>query len=425
MIEKKIRSMWSVLYNFVVMISLMAMLTMTSYCSNPNIGNQDGEIIADSGSNIDIKGIEQTTAESYAELITSDELFASEPIPELRPEPVPELRPEPIPELEPELMQQPDIPESLGDDIGEPYAPDVVIEHSADIAPKNDWKTIATNVSSDLKSVACRNGHIWAVGDNSTIIYSQDGQSFSAQNAPIQINLSSVAFVNAQRGVAVGDTTIIATADGGTTWSPSWFCAVIGMSIYHKIILVSDEEGYAIGQSNSNEGTFKYQIPNGWNCFTAQTWPNYTLYTAASIGPKQFFMTGDTGGHILKTENMTTWKTINSGIKGVFLGMTFRDAKTGWVVGKDGLVIRTDDSGENWRRLAIGLTTNTLRAIAFASSGSIVAVGDSGTVIVSTDGGETFNLMLGTGSTQLNDICFSDKTAYVVGEAGFMMQRSF
>ncbi len=291
--------------------------------------------------------------------------------------------------------------------------------------PWEGWMELDVPAREDLRSVACARGRVWAVGDSGTILHSSNGHDFILQDASTQVDFSSVSFLDALQGVVVGGTSILETMDGGSTWSPAWFCAAISMSEYHEAILVSEGAGYAIGQSRDDEGTFKYRVEQGWNCFTGQTWPGYTLLTGAYTGPTRGFMTGNTGGHIFRTEDMWTWETIDSGFSQVFHGMSFVNESTGWIVGEEGLVVRTDDGGESWSRLADGLTNETLRAVAVMDESVVVAVGDSGTIIESADGGQTFEVTAGGHSSRLNDVCFLEDAAYAVGEGGLLMKALF
>jgi predicted esterase len=72
-----------------------------------------------------------------------------------------------------------------------------------------------------LNGLSVIGSHVWIVGEKSTIFTSSDdGQSFTTQQAPGTEDLYAVAFsTDAQRGVAVGaHGTAYVTTDGGATW---------------------------------------------------------------------------------------------------------------------------------------------------------------------------------------------------------------
>lgn len=69
----------------------------------------------------------------------------------------------------------------------------------------------------------------------------------------------------------------------------------------------------------------------------------------------------------------------------------FTDADTGFAVGAYGLMLRTDDGGESWDEVAYTEYPDShLNAIAQLADGTLVVVGERGAAFRSTDGGETW-----------------------------------
>ena len=60
--------------------------------------------------------------------------------------------------------------------------------------------------------------------------------------------------------------------------------------------------------------------------------------------------------------------------------VVFTDFKSGWVVGDRGTVLRTTDGGFNWRLYARG-PQNTFYAAAFPNAKTGFAVGDNGMIV--------------------------------------------
>ena len=115
--------------------------------------------------------------------------------------------------------------------------------------------------------------HVWAVGDNGTILATTDGGvSWQPQTSHTTEGLNSVAFFNAQRfwalqpdpecfpgepcppvdaqhGWAVGDDgTILATADGGASWQPQ-----TSNTTEHLLSVgfVDAQRGWAVGENGT------------------------------------------------------------------------------------------------------------------------------------------------------------------------------
>src|SRR5438309_799853 len=67
-------------------------------------------------------------------------------------------------------------------------------------------------------------------------------------------------------------------------------------------------------------------------------------------------------------------------------GASFVDASTGTVVGEHGTIVRTTDGGNSWT-IQSSATTQTLWAVSFVDGNHGTAVGESGTIVATTDGG--------------------------------------
>src|SRR5439155_12028382 len=70
-------------------------------------------------------------------------------------------------------------------------------------------------------------------------------------------------------------------------------------------------------------------------------------------------------------------------------GVSFTDASTGTATGDNGTIIRTTDGGNSWAIQSSG-TTNTLYGVSFTDVNFGTAVGAAGTVLRTTDGGNTW-----------------------------------
>jgi len=89
-----------------------------------------------------------------------------------------------------------------------------------------------------------------------------------------------------------------------------------------------------------------------------------------------------------------------------------------WVVGNNGTILKSTDEGETWEVIAGG-TSSDLRSLHMPSSGNYWIAGSGGTVIVSTDNGNTW-INRSPPTTENLRCIFSRSSgeAYVVGENG-------
>jgi photosystem II stability/assembly factor-like uncharacterized protein len=92
------------------------------------------------------------------------------------------------------------------------------------------------------------------------------------------------------------------------------------------------------------------------------------------------------------------------------------DGKTGWIVGEDGLILKTDDSGKSWTAQDAG-NPNSLFKIAVIDAQNAIAVGDNGAIVHTTDGGDHWQTVKCPKDVTLFDVFFLDpKDGWSVGE---------
>ena len=85
-------------------------------------------------------------------------------------------------------------------------------------------------------------------------------------------------------------------------------------------------------------------------------------------------------GTILRTENGgATWETVPTNFKDTFLRVDFADDKNGWIVGYAGTILRSSDRGKTWIRQESGSTANLYGLYMDKKFGW--AVGAKGTIV--------------------------------------------
>ena len=104
-------------------------------------------------------------------------------------------------------------------------------------------------------------------------------------------------------------------------------------------------------------------------------------------------------------------------------GIYFQDENTGWLTGMDGIIIKTEDGGETWKRQT-PKTDFTLYQIAVQGQKGW-AVGEKGSFLVSSDGGTTWQKDMDALKTRfwLRDVVFSDaQNGWIIGAGGTIIQ---
>ena len=168
---------------------------------------------------------------------------------------------------------------------------------------------------------------VWAVGPVGTIIHSQDGgETWENLSLGRDVTLNGVSFANDTEGWVVGEFgTILHTSDGGKTWQEQK--NVLNLPKYTRPDL-------------SEEDALKQRVP--------------PLY-----------------------------------LEDLFLvAVDFRNPREGYVAGESGILLKTEDGGETWTNVSSG-SFNTLLSVSLAASTgqhADVATGVLGTVATSSNG---------------------------------------
>lgn len=201
----------------------------------------------------------------------------------------------------------------------------------------------------DVVSVGTR---LVAVGDFGLILSSDDGGArWEQQPSPVAVMLTAVWFNDALHGWAVGhDGVILSTENGGRHWQRR----LDGRSINQQML----EAAHA-------------QLE------TAQTRPRGKV-------PQDLIDN-------LEDRVADAQAAVQAGPSRPLLDVRFVDARTGFVVGSYGQLLRTTDAGRTWKYIGDRLDNDTglhLNQITLSSSGELYIAAEGGTVFRSDDQGQ-------------------------------------
>ncbi|MBN1592241.1 MAG: hypothetical protein JW941_03205 [Candidatus Coatesbacteria bacterium] len=99
-------------------------------------------------------------------------------------------------------------------------------------------------------------------------------------------------------------------------------------------------------------------------------------------------------------------------------GMFFLNANTGFLVGDNARILRTDDGGQNWSSLRSGISKKVrLKGVWFFDELNGLVCGELGTLYSTADGGRTWK-RISVGGAELDGIAFAGRVGYVVGLSG-------
>jgi photosystem II stability/assembly factor-like uncharacterized protein len=252
----------------------------------------------------------------------------------------------------------------------------------------------------------CEQGTLWITTDG--------GAKWTSKTMSANTPLRAMTFVDAKRGVAVGDGgTILGTEDGGHTWSarPS--------STKEKLMDVAfaGDHGWASGMN----GTLIATTDGG------KTWAAQKTGTTQAI-EGLFFLDANHGwavgwaGTILKTvDGGKNWqKIIAEAAQWSSGSIYFKDEKTGWAAGFGGQLLRSDDGGLTWNVVKTPVTAS-LTSMAFDKRGEGWITYDDG-FLTSTDGGNSWKVVKTEGRYFLSRLLRMDDTLWAVGQSVILRQ---
>jgi photosystem II stability/assembly factor-like uncharacterized protein len=282
-------------------------------------------------------------------------------------------------------------------------------------------------------------GQGWIVGNDGIILHTTDkGATWEKQESGVAGVLHSVSFVNESEGWAVGDSgTVIHTEDGGATWETQNTGVTEQL---RSVFFANNSEGWAVGEGGVIIETKDGGL--GWEPQDSGT--NQTLEAIDFAPPKPGEVVIDRGwvvgvnGTIIHTStggrgtgNRRGWMPQLS--KGVtdravpLYGVYFPDDdKKGWIVGKQGTILRTSDSGQTWgSSAAASAGGKSLYDVFFTNAADGWCVGSGGKLLHSPDGRTWDEVKTETTkdiTKPLWGVAFIDSSeGWVVGDAGVIL----
>jgi photosystem II stability/assembly factor-like uncharacterized protein len=110
------------------------------------------------------------------------------------------------------------------------------------------------------------------------------------------------------------------------------------------------------------------------------------------------------------------WSVVDSGTTNNLNGAHLLDSGTGFVVGDTGTILKSTDAGATWSSVASG-TTNILYGVCFFDANQGVAVGDQGLILRTTDGGSMWQTVGSGVKDALRSVSFSGVNGIAGGDS--------
>lgn len=229
--------------------------------------------------------------------------------------------------------------------------------------------------------------HAWATTADDEILRTEDGgATWEGVSAGVNFQWWDVSFHDTLNGFACGDKqaffpSVAWTSDGGRSWTSKSF----GMMVdFHDIETLGPTTAIVTGS------TFVWKTTDG-----GQTWPSVTPMPFGTYHGMDFV--NPLEGWIAGSE---IYRTVDGGQNFqhqftppvTLYDVGFTDLGIGWCVGEAGTVLKTTDHGQTWNASQIPGVSQRLRGLSVVDPRTLWVVGDDGVTATTDDGGVTWRV---------------------------------
>lgn len=286
-----------------------------------------------------------------------------------------------------------------------------------------------------LLEVARNGDRLVVTGEQGHILFSDDGgQSWAQAEVPISLAVTSVAFAGDGTAWATAhDGFLLQSTDGGASWTVGLSGSdVAGLSVGAiEAQIASLEEELETASDDIvedlewalDEATFALDeamlaVDEGMTTPLLKVWFDGDLGFA--LGAYNVFLSTRDGG--------ATWVAYSNRLENPekyhLYGIARSSAGTLVVVGEAGTMLRSLDGGDSWERIDNPYPGSFFGAVA-AADGSVLVFGLRGNVFRSSDEGASWSAVrTGDGRTLMGGVATDDGTVVLVGAAGAVLRSN-
>ena len=272
-----------------------------------------------------------------------------------------------------------------------------------------------------------------AVGAHGHVVYSDDsGQSWTQAQTPSSVTLTSVYFPNATTGWAVGhDGLILHSNDAGQTWVKQFDGytankAIVKGARENKELAIAELDRAKNNADASDIDKAEQYLENATYALEDAQYDQKTGSTKPFLDvwfydAKVGFAVGAYGMAFRTRDGGKSWidwsSHLDNGDRLHINGVTMVGPRSLILVGERGLILRSDDMGENWRALPSPYEGSFFGIM--AKSDDVLIFGLRGNLFHSVDGGIQWKKVhTGSEQTLMAGVAKADKTSAVVGNGG-------
>jgi photosystem II stability/assembly factor-like uncharacterized protein len=277
------------------------------------------------------------------------------------------------------------------------------------------WAASLNAATCSIEGAAVFGRSVWLLCDRDSVLVSADaGATWQTRSLTSEAKARAIAVLNPSRAFVAGDEGLLmATADGGQTWSR------VPLPVRENLRAI-----HFVGESGWLAGWNGIILHSGDGGKTWERQPSGVLQGLDGI----FFTDSEHGwavgwvGTILRTANGgKTWEKPKTppnlwSLNSVY----FQDANNGWAAGFNGQILRSRDGGATWEKQASPVQA-WLRSVAADNSGRVWIAAET-EVLVSADGGASWTVTPAEGAIFLHQVLRVEDSLWAVGQFSVFRQ---
>jgi len=236
---------------------------------------------------------------------------------------------------------------------------------------------------------------------------------FKMHNLPTKLDLHSLS-IDHNNFTILGDSGVILTKQNNST---KW----INNRLEENIKLFDswtfkNNKRIIIGEKSS----FIYNV-NGADQWYSILDKDFSLYDIVFIDEERGFIVGSNGLILTTLNSGQKWDRIRTQSEETLFSINMINNEIGFIVGRNGSILKTSDSGNSWEKQN-SHTTKYLKSIDFNSEQIGISVGGNGTILRTDDFGEEWSQLNSVTTRGLNKVKFlSEKSIIIIGNAGTIL----
>jgi len=241
------------------------------------------------------------------------------------------------------------------------------------------------------------------------------GEVWQTKNAPTVTYASGLDFLDENYGMISGDNLIFYTLDGCNTWHQG---TTHPNSYLGNVKIINNNKAFLLG--GQGQGTLLKSSDGGDTWFTINSNTTGNLEQIVFKDQSNGLITANSGPSIITTDGGENWNSIN---------YNFDWLNDGAFYGNDDIALASyskiyisKDGGQTWTEKIVASSGTYVSSISFKDSLNGTAVGETGLLLNTTDGGDTWNQQFSPTLTDFSDIEYSENNCgVIIGEDGVIL----